>query len=93
MESMMDLFDSLSDEQCIFFSLGTKGFSNYETYVFIDYLYAGMQPPQGAETRVASFAQEAFDKYIKRNVKLASFIKDNCCLEISYAYVYPNFYS
>lgn len=52
-----------------------------------------MQPPQGAETRVASFAQEAFDKYIKRNVKLASFIKDNCCLEISYEYVYPNFYS
>lgn len=49
----------------------------------IDYLEAGMQPPQGAETWVASFAQEAFDKYIKKNVKLASFIKDNCCLEIS----------
>lgn len=49
----------------------------------IDYLEAGMQPPQGAETWVASFAQEAFDKYIKRNEKLASFIKDNCCLEIS----------
>lgn len=49
----------------------------------IDYLEAGMQPPQGSETWVASFAQEAFDKYIKRNVKLASFIKDNCCLEIS----------
>lgn len=34
----MDLFDSLSDRAMYFFSLGTKGFSNYETYVFIDYL-------------------------------------------------------
>ena len=49
---------------------------------YIDYLDEGATPPKGSENWIATYAQEAFDKYIKRNDKLATFIKDNCSLSI-----------
>lgn len=49
---------------------------------YMDYIEFGEQPPQGADSWIATYAQEAFDKYIKPDAKLAAFIKENCCLEI-----------
>ena len=49
---------------------------------YMDYIEIGEQPPQGSDTWIAPFAQVAFDKWIKPDIKLASFIKANCCLEI-----------
>ena len=49
---------------------------------YMDYIEIGEQPPQGSDTWIAPFAQVAFDKWIKPDIKLASFIKVNCCLEI-----------
>lgn len=48
----------------------------------VDYLDMGMTPPEGSERWIASYAQEAFDRYIKPHRKLAAFIKDRCCLDI-----------
>lgn len=47
-----------------------------------DYIEAGGVPPEGADQWIAPFAQEAFDRYIKQNLKLASFIKRTCSLNI-----------
>lgn len=49
---------------------------------YMDYIEFGEQPPQGADYWIATYAQEAFDKYIKPDAKLAAFIKESCCLEI-----------
>ncbi len=49
---------------------------------YIDYLDEGATPPEGSENRIAVYAQEAFDNYIKAHGKLASFIKSNCTLLI-----------
>lgn len=49
---------------------------------YIDYLECGATPPEGSAEWIASFAQEAFDRYIKSYGKLASFIKETCCLQI-----------
>ena len=50
---------------------------------YIEYLDVGATPPKGSENWIATYAQEAFDRYIKRNDKLATFIKDNCSLSIN----------
>ena len=47
-----------------------------------DYIEEGMQPPEGSESWIAPYAQKAFDKYIKPDVKLATFIKSACYLDI-----------
>lgn len=49
---------------------------------YMDYMEMGMQPPQGSESWIACFAQDAFDKYIKPNTKLADYIKSTCYLQI-----------
>ena len=50
---------------------------------YIDYLDKGRTPPEGSEHWIAPFAQEAFDKFVKPDAKLASFIRSNCPLNIS----------
>lgn len=49
---------------------------------YIDSLDCGITPPEGSEYWLAPYAQNAFDKYIKPNPSLASFIKDNCPLDV-----------
>ena len=49
---------------------------------YIDYLDEGATPPEGSDSWIATYAQKAFDRYIKSNDKLAAFIKDNCSLSI-----------
>lgn len=49
---------------------------------YMEYLEMNMTPPEGSERWIASYAQKAFDKYIKPHGKLAEFIKDRCCLDI-----------
>lgn len=49
---------------------------------YIDYLDEGATPPEGSENLIASYAQEAFDKYIKSQDQLAIFIKNNCSFQI-----------
>lgn len=49
---------------------------------YIDYLDEGAIPPKGSENWIANYAQEAFDKFIKPDVNLATFIKNNCRLQI-----------
>lgn len=49
---------------------------------FMDYMEVGEQPPKGSDLWIAPYAQEAFDKYIKPDAKLAAYIKENCCLDI-----------
>lgn len=49
---------------------------------YMDYLDCGQTPPEGSETWLASYAQEAFDRYIKGNKSLGAFIKERCCMRI-----------
>ena len=49
---------------------------------YMDYLEFGEIPPEGSDQWLAPFAQEAFGKYIKRDKKLADFIKNSCSLQI-----------
>lgn len=49
---------------------------------YIDYMDMGMEPPEGCTEWIASYAQEAFDKYIKPHTKLAEFIKSESGLKI-----------
>lgn len=49
---------------------------------YADYLENGLVPPDGSNTWLAPFAQQAFDRYIKTNEKLANFIRTNCSLKI-----------
>lgn len=49
----------------------------------IDYLDAGMTPPEGSEYWLTGYAQEAFDEFIKPHAKLAEFIKSHCAMEIA----------
>ena len=44
---------------------------------------AGLTPPDGSEAWIASYAQEAFDKYIKPHARLAAFIRQECNLQIA----------
>lgn len=48
----------------------------------IDYLDMNMTPPKGSEYWLASYAQDAFDEFIKPHEKLATFIKEHCAMEI-----------
>ena len=47
-----------------------------------DYRDMGMTPPEGSESWIAPYAQDAFDEFVKPYGKLATFIKERCCLEI-----------
>ena len=49
---------------------------------YVDCLEVGETPPEGSDTWIASYAQEAFDNYIKPFEDLAAFIKETCFLEI-----------
>lgn len=49
---------------------------------YMDYMDMGMEPPEGCTEWIASYAQEAFDKYIKPHTKLAEFIKSESGLKI-----------
>ena len=49
---------------------------------YIDYLDMNMIPPKGSEYWLASFAQTAFDEFIKPHEKLATFIKEHCAMAI-----------
>lgn len=49
---------------------------------YIDYIEMNLPPPNGSEFWLASYAQDAFDRYIKPNKSLASFIKGHCGMEI-----------
>ena len=49
----------------------------------VECLDMGMTPPEGSENFIAPFAQEAFDKYIKPDAKLAFFIRSHCPLNIT----------
>lgn len=50
---------------------------------YMDCLDCGETPPEGCETWISNYAQEAFDKYIMPNPKLAEFIREHCCLDIT----------
>lgn len=49
---------------------------------YMDHLEVGETPPKGCEKWIASYAQQAFDEYIKPHGKLAKYIKSTCYLEI-----------
>ena len=49
---------------------------------YMDYRDMGMEPPEGSECWLASYAQRAFDEFLKPHEKLAGFIKEHCCMEI-----------
>ena len=49
---------------------------------YIDYMEMGKIPPVGSDSWISPYGQDAYDKYIKPNIKLAEFIKDTCFLEI-----------
>ena len=46
------------------------------------YLEEYMTPPEGSERWMASYAQEAFDEFIKPHPRLAEFIREHCVLDI-----------
>lgn len=48
----------------------------------MDYMDLGKTPPEGCEVWIASYAQDAFNRYIKPHLKLAVFIKQKCYLHI-----------
>lgn len=50
---------------------------------YLDSLDMGTMPPEGSENLIAPFSQVAFDKYIKPDAKLASFIRNHCPLNIA----------
>ena len=50
---------------------------------YMDCMEMGMTPPDGSENWIARFAQEAFDRYIKKNTILAAFVKEHCSLNIA----------
>ena len=47
------------------------------------YLEENMTPPEGSESWIAPYAQEAFDEFIKPHPRLAEFIREHCCLDIA----------
>jgi hypothetical protein len=49
---------------------------------YMDYLEAGQQPPDGSDSWIAPYAQEAFDRYIKPYPQIAEFVKKECYLNI-----------
>ena len=49
---------------------------------YMDYMEEGLTPPEGSESWIASFAQDAFDKVIKPHKAIAKFILTTCYLEI-----------
>lgn len=49
---------------------------------YMDCLDAGDTPPEGSESWIAPYAQEAFDRYIKPMPRLASFLIKECGLKI-----------
>ena len=49
---------------------------------YMDYKDMGMEPPEGSECWLASYARKAFNEFLKPHEKLAKFIKDNCCMDI-----------
>lgn len=51
-------------------------------YDYMDYRDCGMEPPEGSESWLASYAQEAFDVFLKPHDKFAAFIKERCVMEI-----------
>lgn len=50
---------------------------------YMDYMEEGMTPPEGCESWIATFAQEAFDKVIKPHKAIANYILSTCCLDIT----------
>lgn len=50
---------------------------------YMDHLEVGETPSKGCEKWIASYAQQAFDEYIKPHDSLAKFIKGTCYLEIN----------
>lgn len=49
---------------------------------YMDYCDMNMTPLEGSECWLASYAQNAFDEFIKPHVGLASFIKEHCVMDI-----------
>ena len=49
---------------------------------YMDYIEMGMTPPEGSQYWLTRYAQEAFDEFLKPHEKLASFVKEHCCMEI-----------
>lgn len=49
---------------------------------YLDYCDMNMTPPEGSECWLASYAQNAFDEFIRPRVNLASFIKEHCVMDI-----------
>ncbi|WP_297251756.1 hypothetical protein [uncultured Prevotella sp.] len=49
---------------------------------YMDYIEMGIKPPVGSDCWISPYGQKAYDKYIKPNIKLAEFIKNNCFLNI-----------
>lgn len=50
---------------------------------YMDYWDMNMEPPEGSESWIALYAQEAFDEFIKPHPRLAEFIREHCCLDIA----------
>lgn len=46
------------------------------------YLEVNMTPPEGSERWMASYAQDAFDEFIKPHPKLAESIREHSVLDI-----------
>ena len=49
---------------------------------YMDSMEMGVTPPKGSENWIAPYAQDAFDKYVKPDSKLATFIKRHNPLDI-----------
>lgn len=49
---------------------------------YTDCLDIGMTPPKGCESWLAPYAQKAFDEFLKPHMKLAAFLKEQCCMNI-----------
>ena len=116
-EYMRDFYDRLSDRCFYFIPSGTRGITNYASYIYMSYrgtlksikmllengnindalvlvrkLYddvfmdsidCGINPPDGSQSWIAPYAQEAFDKYIAPRKDLSTFIIEHCCLDIA----------
>lgn len=50
---------------------------------YMDYRDMNMEPPEGSESWIAPYVQEAFDEFIKPHPRLAEFIREHCCLDIA----------
>lgn len=90
-KSGLKKLDGLEIENCSFRDLPINMQNDFlETKIHIIefslpsvYMDMGLTSPEGSESWIAQFAQEAFDKVIKPHNAIANFILSTCSLEIT----------